>query len=196
MLVKNEVPAPRVPDSNQGKPSRAWSYLLGLAVLAAAAFMLIPRSKPSAPAIAVPTSQTEASKTAVPTEVKPSAAATGSVNSGGNAVPASEAGVAGADSNGVLHRALPEVSPSARRTIHGTIQVRVKVDVDASGNVTAAKLESGRVSKYFTRLAMESARDWKFSPVTAGGQSGDREWQLQFRFSRSKTDATAKKVTR
>jgi TonB family protein len=196
MLVKTHVPALAIPDSNQGKPSRGWSYLLGLAVLTAVAFMLIPRSKPAGPAIPVRPSKTEGSQTTVPKEAKPSAAAAGSAKSDGSAITASEEGVAGADAGGVIHRALPEVSPSARRTIHGTIQVRVKVDVDASGNVTKAKEESGRVSKYFTRLAMEAARDWKFSPATAGDRSGDREWQLQFRFSRAKTEASAKRVTR
>jgi TonB family protein len=196
MLVKNEVPATAPPIPNPGRPSRAWSYLVGLAVVAAVAFMLIPRSKPSAPAIAVQPSQTDVSKAPALPEAKPRAAATGSVKGDTGAPAASEEGVAGADANGVTHRALPEVSPSARRTIHGTIQVRVKVDVDASGNVTKTNVESGRVSKYFTRLAMEAARDWKFSPVTAGDQSGNREWQLQFRFSRLKTDATAKKVAR
>ena len=196
MLVKNEVPAHAIPDSNRGRPSRTWSYLLGLAVVAAVAFMLIPRSKPSAPTVAMQSSQTEGSQTAVPTEAKPSAAPAQNVKGKSSAAVADEHGAAGADENGVVHRVLPEVSPSARRTIHGTIQLRVKVDVDAFGNVTGAKVESGRVSKYFTRLATEAAHDWKFYPAAAGDQSGDRKWQLQFRFSRTKTDATAKRVTR
>jgi protein TonB len=85
---------------------------------------------------------------------------------------------------------MPEVSPGARRTIQGTIKVRVKVTVDAAGNVTQAKVESGRVSKYFSRLALDAARDWKFSPAQ-GGESGAKRWNLQFAFSRTKTQASA-----
>jgi TonB family protein len=86
---------------------------------------------------------------------------------------------------------MPQISPSARRTIQGKIKVRVKVDVDAAGNVAEAKLESAGPSKYFSREALEAARAWKFSPAPAGEHSGDREWKLQFIFSRAKTEASA-----
>jgi TonB family protein len=84
---------------------------------------------------------------------------------------------------------MPEVSPGARRTIHGTIKVRVKVEVDAAGNVTEAKFESAGPSKYFSRLALEAAREWKFAPAQ-DGESGVREWKLQFAFSRARTEAS------
>jgi protein TonB len=85
---------------------------------------------------------------------------------------------------------MPQVSPSARRTIQGTIKVRVRVDVDAAGNVAKAKLESAGPSKYFSRVAMEAAREWKFVPAQAD-ESGAREWKLQFAFSRAKTGISA-----
>ena len=90
---------------------------------------------------------------------------------------------------------MPQVSPSARRTIHGKIVVRVKAKVDAAGDVEAVKIESGRGSKYFNRLALEAARDWKFSPTPAG-ESGTREWKLQFAFSRARTEASAARTRR
>src|SRR6266568_2726377 len=65
----------------------------------------------------------------------------------------------------VLQQVLPRVSPSARNTIEGKIRVLVRVEVDPSGNVTDAKLVSAGPSKYFARLALESARDWKFTPA-------------------------------
>lgn len=197
MLVKNETAA-FAAVSSEGRPSRAWSYLLGLAVVAAVAFLLIPRSKPSAPASAVQAPQTEGSNPAVQREAQPSAVATGDVKGESSAAGsgADEKASSGADENGLVHQVLPEVAPGARRTIHGTIQVRVKVSVDAAGNVTKAKVESGRVSKYFKRIALEAAREWKFSPVTGGNESGDREWRLQFGFSRAKTQVAAIRVTR
>ena len=81
-----------------------------------------------------------------------------------------------------MQRVMPQVSPSARRTIQGKIKVRVKVDVDAAGNVAKANLDSAGPSKYFSRVALEAARGWKFFPVQAG-ESGAREWKLQFAFS-------------
>jgi TonB family protein len=97
--------------------------------------------------------------------------------------------------SGVVQRVLPQVSPSARRTIEGNVRVRVKVEVDGAGNVARAELESAGPSKYFSRLALEAARGWKFSPA-AVGESGDREWTLRFAFSRVKTDVSAARTKR
>ena len=89
---------------------------------------------------------------------------------------------------------MPDVSASGRRSIHGKIVVRLKVTVDAAGNVAIAKVESGRVSPYFKRAAMEAARNWKFSPAASGDSS--REWKLEFDFTRAKTEASAELVHR
>jgi TonB family protein len=86
---------------------------------------------------------------------------------------------------------MPQVSPNARRTIQGRIKVRVKVEVDAAGNVAKATLESAGPSKYFSRVALEAARDWKFSPASASEQGATREWKLQFAFSRTNTEGSA-----
>jgi TonB family protein len=85
---------------------------------------------------------------------------------------------------------VPEVSLGARRTIHGKIVVRVRVKVDPAGNVEVAKLDSGKASRYFKRLALDAARDWKFSPAQ-NGESSEREWTLHFSFSRARTEASA-----
>lgn len=101
------------------------------------------------------------------------------------------------DSQGdVVHRVVPEVSPGARRTIHGKIKVRVRVDVDAAGNVEKAKIESPGPSRYFSHLSVDAARDWKFSPASSSDQSGDRKWKLEFAFSRAKTEASAVRAKR
>jgi outer membrane biosynthesis protein TonB len=55
--------------------------------------------------------------------------------------------------------------------------------------VENAKIESGHPSKYFSRISLDAARDWKFSPAAAG-ETGDREWTLQFAFSRTATEAS------
>ncbi len=81
----------------------------------------------------------------------------------------------------------PSVSRSARGTIHGTIRVRVRVEVDPSGNVQNASFVSEGPSKYFARQAMLAAQQWKFVP--AQGQD-PRSWIVRFGFTRSGTDAT------
>jgi len=53
---------------------------------------------------------------------------------------------------------MPEVLQSAINTIRGTVKVRVKVNVDQSGTVEDAELESRGPSKYFARAALEAAQ--------------------------------------
>lgn len=103
----------------------------------------------------------------------------------GSSSPAAAANSPGA----VLNRVLPNPSLSARNTIHGTIKVRVKVEVDPSGKVTDAKFVTIGPSKYFSRLSMEAARQWKFKAPVANGQAGRSQWTLLFEFQRGGTQA-------
>ncbi len=89
----------------------------------------------------------------------------------------------------VLQQVSPAVSPSARATITGTIKVRVRVAVDASGNVQKATLVTAGPSKYFARQAVQAAEQWKFEPARANGQPAPSAWILQFGFRRSGTEA-------
>ena len=172
-----ETGVSEAPISGQQRPSAKWPYLLALAGLIVAAIVWLARPKPSS----APAEQS--------TQMQPDAGA-GSSSAPGEAKEKTASPVsntsAGGDSSGVVKRVTPEVSPAARRTIHGKILVRVKVNVDAAGNVENAKIESGNSSKYFSRIALEAARDWKFSPAA----EGDREWKLQFAFSRTATEAS------
>ena len=91
----------------------------------------------------------------------------------------------------VLQKVLPQVSPSARNTIEGKIKVRVRVEVDPSGNVTEARLVSAGPSRYFAQRALEAARGWKFTPAQVGGQPVPSEWNLRFGFRRTDTEVVA-----
>ena len=86
----------------------------------------------------------------------------------------------------ILQRVLPEVPGQALRTIQGRVKVSVRVDVDASGEVAGATLESAGPSKYFAQLALQAARRWKFAPAT-GDSDRRREWILHFEFSKTGT---------
>jgi TonB family protein len=88
----------------------------------------------------------------------------------------------------VVHKIMPEPSASALRTIQGHLKVRVQVTVDHAGNVSNARFLSAGPSKYFSRLAMEAARQWKFTP--ANGQSPN-EWNLLFEFTRGGVQASS-----
>jgi len=115
-------------------------------------------------------------------------------------VPTSNANTASnpahAESQGaVLKQVLPEVPRSARNTIHGKIKVNVRVTVDEAGDVTAAKLVTSGPSQYFSRLAMNAARSWKFTPAQTGGQNVASNWMLRFQFARSSTTVVPERVT-
>ena len=88
--------------------------------------------------------------------------------------------VAPAPASPVLHEETPAVSRSTRESIRGQIKVAVRVTVDRAGNVVAENLEVRGSSRYFARLATESAKKWKFVPADQNA----REWLVQFEFSR------------
>jgi TonB family protein len=166
------------------KISKKWSVLVALAAALAIVFVLIPKPKPANSA----NGTQQQAETSVPSEnsMSPGTGATSGESSAGAAN--------GVNSNGVVRRVMPDVSAGGRRSIHGKIAVRVKVTVDAAGNVAKAKLESRRGSSYFQRVAVDAARDWKFSPAASGEPS--REWKLEFDFTRAKTEASAEPVQR
>lgn len=88
----------------------------------------------------------------------------------------------------VLHKEMPDVSRSAGSTIHGHINVAVRVTVDSSGNVVDETLENPGPSKYFARLATAAAKKWKFAPAA---NRDSREWIVRFEFSRDGTTGYA-----
>ncbi len=87
----------------------------------------------------------------------------------------------------ITHQVLPEPSPGARASIHGTLRVSVRVHVDPAGKVAGAELDSPGPSKYFADLALRSARDWTFSPAKAGGAPIPSDWLLRFEFRNDDT---------
>jgi TonB family protein len=80
---------------------------------------------------------------------------------------------------GVLQQMLPEVPAKSRNTIHGKVPITVRVQVDSSGSVSEATVESGKSSGYFASMSLKAARQWKF----AAGEP--REWTLRFEYVRN-----------
>ncbi len=95
----------------------------------------------------------------------------------------------------VLDEVLPEVSDKARATIRGIVRVSVRVQVDPTGDVSEAALDSPGPSKYFADLALKAARRWQFASPEAGGHSVPSEWLIRFHFSPSGSKAFPKQTT-
>src|SRR5439155_1237364 len=80
----------------------------------------------------------------------------------------------------VLEQVLPDASENALATIHGVVRVGVRVQVDPTGNVAEARLDSPGPSKYFAGLALKAARRWQFTSPEVGGHSVPSEWLIRF----------------
>lgn len=99
--------------------------------------------------------------------------------------PAPAAGSAPATASAsVLHEDIPPVPAQVRATIHGHVKVIVRVTIDGSGAVVNDTFVRAGPSRYFARLASESARRWRFAPT---GGAGSRQSQIRFDFTRSGT---------
>lgn len=172
--------------------------------LAAANLKTVPASKQNSAAIAAKSESKSARPTLVnkaasipPVHVHDSnaalivtsAAPAAPVHSPEAASPASAAGnvIPGA----VSRQAVPRVPVSASDTIHGTVRVNVIVDVDSRGRVVEAKLHDPGPSRYFARLSMAAANDWKFAPPRVDGAIVPSEWMIDFGYTSSGVSATA-----
>ena len=87
-----------------------------------------------------------------------------------------------------LHEMIPDVPHGAVRTIRGHIEVSVRATVDQDGSVSAIAVDRGGPSRYFRRLAIEAAKQWRFPPSETASQ---RLMQIQFDFSRNGTTGRA-----
>ena len=106
--------------------------------------------------------------------------------------PAATAAVPGGGSvaeGPVIERVLPTVPVKALQTIRGKVAVEVRLQVNAAGDVSDARIESPGPSRYFAAQALNAARRWRFAPQTASG-----EWIVRFVFRQSGPEATAKPI--
>jgi TonB family protein len=95
-----------------------------------------------------------------------------------------------ATAGAVSKRVMPEILPAAQGSIQGKVNVRIRVTVDAAGNVSNAAFESQGRSRYFARAAQDAAWQWKFRSAQPGGQAVVRVWVLEFEFTRAGTEVT------
>jgi TonB family protein len=149
------------------------------------------RPKPAPPSTAPDTSSATASAPATDATPTPAPSAPPQPQAPASPAPATAPapqppGSAGPSTKGeVAQRVLPDVPAKASRTIQGKVDVSVRVTVDASGAVTNAAFQSAGPSRYFSNLALEASRSWKFKPAQTGGQPTTSKWLLKFQFRQS-----------
>ena len=191
-----------VPASIEARTSPKWPYVIAVVLAVLIAWALIPKSKKQES----PTPLAQVEPQQVPATPSPAASERPSTSRQAKPSPSTpdqsaniqqptKPSDAFSTKGAVSQRVLPRVSASARNTVEGKIKVRVRVEVDPSGNVTEANLAARGPSKYFARVALEASRDWKFTPPQVGGQAVASQWILQFGFRRTGTEVTPKQVS-
>jgi TonB family protein len=98
----------------------------------------------------------------------------------------SKTGASSAKRGAVQYQVVPEISARAKETIQGTVRVFVKLQVDASGNVSNAELTNGS-NRFFGEQAVNVSRRWTFTAPQVDGQNAASEWLLRYEFSRGTT---------
>jgi protein TonB len=86
----------------------------------------------------------------------------------------------------VIQQVMPDVLPKALASIHGKVNVRVRVTVNSAGAVSDATFESEGPSQYFAKAAMQAAEKWKFKPA----QAAPGKWILHFQFTTEGADVS------
>jgi TonB family protein len=94
--------------------------------------------------------------------------------------------------DGVMRRVAPNIPEKARNTIQGKPAVVVRITVDPTGDVAEAVVERS-FSSYFSKFALQAARQWKFIPKEG---ASPREWVLRFEFTQTNTRVVAQRAAR
>lgn len=141
------------------------------------------QSHPSSPADGGSISQPAAPSVSAPTTAPPPARTATSPSAGTNS------------KGEALDRVMPDIPAKASGTIHGKVEVTIRVDVDPDGRVSEAVLTSPGHSRYFANKALEAGRKWRFRAPQQNGNSRSSVWRLHFIFTRARMEATADEIT-
>lgn len=87
-----------------------------------------------------------------------------------------------------LNEVMPKVPQSALQTIRGTVRVAIRVVVGQDGTVRSASSQIPGPSRYFERIALQTAKEWTFTPTD---REVDREMLVRFFFRRDGVEARA-----
>ena len=201
------VPAAMAPLRVPQSPTKSRKPLYALVLVCVAVVLLLVsvfrsrgKSSSSEPAAETPqpASQTALAPatTPAPEAPKPAPEAAAAAPSPKPAPPANAPANPSNSGGAVVHQVMPDLSPSARNTIHGTIKISVVVDVGPTGKVIAARFKSAGPSRYFSGKTMAAAEQWQFSPPQENGEPAASTWLLQFRLRRGGVEASPERITR
>jgi len=71
----------------------------------------------------------------------------------------------------IIRKVLPQVSEKSRSTIHGTVRINVRVQLNPDGTVSSAELAAPAPSQFFADLALKAAQQWQFSAPSSRSPS-------------------------
>ena len=87
-----------------------------------------------------------------------------------------------------VNEVLPKPSRGSLATIRGTIVISIRVVLNADGSVRTATSQIPGPSRYFERLALQSAKQWTFTPTRS---EEPRAMYVRFDFTRDGVTARA-----
>jgi TonB family protein len=89
----------------------------------------------------------------------------------------------------IARKVLPQVSEKARNTIHGTVRINVRVQLNPDGTVSSAELANPASSQFFADLALNAARQWQFSAPSSSSDVLPSSTIVRFDFTPTATAA-------
>lgn len=89
----------------------------------------------------------------------------------------------------VIQQVAPTLASNIRALIVRDVEVRIMVDIDASGKVVKATAlpNTNALAAYLAQSAIIAARAWKFMPATEAGRNVPSQMVLSFRFPRQRS---------
>jgi protein TonB len=78
----------------------------------------------------------------------------------------------------------PATPSNVRNLISEDVQINVRVEIDATGRVVRAEPASKEKQDFLTALAVEAARQWRFSPARQGSQNVSSSAVVGFQFKK------------
>ncbi len=88
----------------------------------------------------------------------------------------------------IQRKVLPVVSEKARSTIHGSVRINVRVQLNPDGTVSSAELAAPAPSQFFADLSLKAARQWQFAPPSSS-DALPSSTVVRFDFTRTSTAA-------
>ncbi|MGB9075238.1 MAG: protein kinase [Terracidiphilus sp.] len=91
----------------------------------------------------------------------------------------------------IAERVMPNVSPSAWVSMHGPVEVILRLTVNREGAVEDASYVSPGPGNYFARVAQRAVQGWKFDAPQRSGRAEPSFWIVHFRFAHRNIEVTA-----